>query len=89
MSAIEPSSASQQVVPVGRLRRAFGAVAGFAKVQGTQPSTWRGVVWLISSFGMVLKPEVAAAIIAAGAAVSGLIGVLAGPDAAAPPPGVE
>jgi hypothetical protein len=90
MSAIEPSSASQQGVPsIGRLRRAFGVVAGFAQRQGQSPSTWRGIVWLISSFGIVLKPDVAAAIIAAGMAVSGLIGVLAGPDAAPPHAGGE
>lgn len=79
----------QQVVsPVGRLRRAFGAVAGFAKVQGQSPSSWRGLVMILSACGVALSPETSAAIIAAGMAVSGLIGVLAGPDVA-PPPGVE
>lgn len=46
-----------------------------------QPSTWRGIVLLSSALGYSLKPDVGEAIIALGLAVSGLIGVLAGPDA--------
>lgn len=76
----------QRVVSVVGPKRVLDAAVRFAKVQGTQPSTWRGVVWLISSLGIVFSPETSAAIIAAGAAVSGLIGVLAGPDSVPPPP---
>lgn len=54
----------------------------FIKIQGSQPSSWRGLVWILSSIGIALSPELSAAIIAAGAAVSGLIGVLI-PDAPA------
>jgi hypothetical protein len=45
-----------------------------------QPSTWRGLVLLSSAFGFAVRPDVGEAIIAAGLALSGLIGVLAGPD---------
>ena len=48
-----------------------------------QPSTWRGLVLLSSAFGFAVRPDVGEAIIAAGLALSGLIGVLAGPDAPA------
>jgi hypothetical protein len=49
-----------------------------------QPSTWRGIVILCSSLGYALTPDMGQAIIAVGLAVSGLIGILAGPDT--PPP---
>jgi hypothetical protein len=49
-----------------------------------QPSTWRGIVILASSLGYALTPDMGQAIIAVGLAVSGLIGILAGPDT--PPP---
>lgn len=45
-----------------------------------QPSTWRGLVLLSSAFGFAVRPDVGEAIIAVGLAISGLIGVLAGPD---------
>lgn len=75
----------RQVYPSSGWRRISGAIMAFAKVQGSQPSTWRGVVWLLSSLGIAFSPDLSAAIIAAGAAVSGLIGMLAGPDAPPPP----
>ncbi len=40
-----------------------------------EPSTWRGLVWLLTAGGLVLSPEQQAAIIGAGAAIAGLIGV--------------
>ncbi len=40
-----------------------------------EPSTWRGLVWLLTAGGLVLSPEQQVAIISAGAAISGLIGV--------------
>lgn len=49
-----------------------------------QPSTWRGLVLLASAFGFAIKPDVGEAIIAVGLAVSGLIGILAGPDQTPP-----
>jgi hypothetical protein len=54
-----------------------------------QPSTWRGIVLLCSAAGYGLRPELGEAVIAAGLAVSGLIGVLAGPDTASQVPAGE
>ena len=42
-----------------------------------EPSTWRGIVMLLTSFGLVLNPEQQNAIIAAGTALAGVIGVFA------------
>lgn len=42
----------------------------------TEPSTWRGLVGLLTSAGIVLSPELAGQIIAAGLAVMGLINIL-------------
>lgn len=41
-----------------------------------EPSTWRGLVWLLTAFGLSIKPELAEAIITAGIAIAGLIGVV-------------
>lgn len=43
--------------------------------RATEPSTWRGVVWLLAALGLTFSPEQASAIIAAGAALAGAIGV--------------
>lgn len=40
-----------------------------------EPSTWRGLTALLTSAGIVLSPEQASAIIAAGLTVIGLINV--------------
>lgn len=80
MSNIDPHP--RQMVPsLGGLKGIFGAAVRFAKTQGRSPSTWRGIVMILSACGVALSPETSAAIIAAGMAVSGLIGVFAGPDA--------
>lgn len=42
----------------------------------SSPSTWRGIVLILSACGVYLKPEIAEALIAVGLAVSGAIGVL-------------
>jgi hypothetical protein len=76
-----PSSASQQVVPSGGLRRLLGAATRFARTQGREPSTYRGLSLLASAIGIYLRPELIAAITAAGLGLSGLIAVLF-PDAA-------
>lgn len=47
----------------------------------SQPSAWRGILFIGTSVGLVLKPELQNAIIAAGMALAGLIGVVI-PDAA-------
>lgn len=66
-------------------QRVLGAVIHFARTQGTQPSTWRGVSFCLTALGIIIRPDLMAAITAVGMAVSGLIGVLAGPDT--PPEG--
>ncbi len=41
-----------------------------------EPSTWRGAVFLITSAGVGIAPELGNAIITAGVAVAGLLGVV-------------
>lgn len=51
-----------------------------------EPSTWRGIVWLLTFAGLSLKPEQSEAIIAAGIALAGVLGVfLKEPTHALPP----
>lgn len=40
-----------------------------------EPSTWRGLVLLLTAIGVPVAPAMAEAIISAGLAVAGLIGV--------------
>lgn len=44
-----------------------------------EPTTWRGLVLLVTSLGLGLSPEQSEAIVSAGLAIAGLIGALA-PD---------
>ena len=53
--------------------KAFGK---WAIDQLKQPSTWRGLVMLITSAGLAVNPELMEPIIVAGTGVAGLIGVL-------------
>jgi hypothetical protein len=39
-----------------------------------QPSTWRGIITLLTAFGIILSPEQIESVIAGGLAFSGLIG---------------
>lgn len=41
-----------------------------------EPSTWRGIIWIATSVGVTLSPEVWEYIITAGMALAGLVGVL-------------
>ena len=41
-----------------------------------EPSTWRGLILLATSFGVVIDPALADAIIAAGIGFAGIIGVV-------------
>ena len=45
-----------------------------------EPSTWRGVILLLTAIGVPIAPAMADAIVSAGLAIAGLIGVVA-PDA--------
>lgn len=40
-----------------------------------EPSTWRGLVWIITAFGVVLSPEQTEAIVTFGMTLAGLIAV--------------
>lgn len=40
----------------------------------TQPSTWRGLVWMLTAIGINLNPEQSQAVITAGMGVAGIIG---------------
>ncbi len=40
-----------------------------------EPSTWRGVALMLTAFGVHLAPEMQDAVITAGVALAGLIGV--------------
>ena len=41
-----------------------------------EASTWRGIVLLLTAFGVQVAPEVQEAVISAGIAVAGAVGVL-------------
>ncbi len=49
-----------------------------------QASTWRGLVWLLTVFGLALKPDQAEAIVTAGMALAGLLGVFLSDDRSHP-----
>ena len=40
-----------------------------------EPSTWKGLVWLVTAFGVALSPDEKEAIAALGMSIAGLIGV--------------
>lgn len=40
-----------------------------------EPSTWRGLIWLVTALGLALSPEQKESIVTTGMAVAGLIGV--------------
>lgn len=40
-----------------------------------EPSTWKGLIWLLTAFGVALSPDAKEAIAALGMALAGLIGV--------------
>jgi hypothetical protein len=51
-----------------------------------EPSTWRGIVFMLTSIGITIQPELVGPIIAIGTGVAGLIGVLTKDKAPAPEP---
>jgi hypothetical protein len=51
----------------------------YVVAQLKQPSSWRGFMLLLTSLGVAVSPEQSDAIVAAGLAIAGAIGVLA-PD---------
>ena len=42
-----------------------------------EPSTWKGIIWIITAFGLVMSQEEKEAIAAFGMTLAGLIGVFA------------
>ncbi len=46
----------------------------------SEPSTWRGMILILTSVGVNIAPMMADAVIAAGVGVCGLIGVLTSDD---------
>lgn len=50
-----------------------------------EPSTWRGLVWLLTALGVSLRPEIWEQVTAVGMAVAGLLGILMA-ESAAPAP---
>lgn len=49
-------------------------VLQFLRARLSEPSTWRGVVALVTAAGVSLEPTQVAAIVSAGMAVMGLVG---------------
>lgn len=43
-----------------------------------EPSTWRGLIWILTASGLVISPEQQNAIIAAGMALAGMVGAFIG-----------
>jgi hypothetical protein len=43
--------------------------------QLSQPSTWRGLVWIATAAGLHLAPEQSEAVVAVGMSVAGAVGV--------------
>ncbi len=41
-----------------------------------EASTWRGLIAIVTSFGIAISPELTAAIVATGLALMGLIGAI-------------
>ena len=47
----------------------------YLSVELTQPSTWRGFVWVLISLGIAIEPEQQEMIIVIGMFLAGLIGI--------------
>ena len=47
----------------------------FLGINWHEPSTWRGIVYLVSAAGVTISPEQQGAIVSAGLAVAGAIGL--------------
>ena len=41
----------------------------------SEPSTWRGIIWIVTALGLALSPEQKEAIVTAGMAIAGVVGV--------------
>ena len=57
-------------------RRMYAKMKDYFLARLREPSTWRGLVLLATSFGMTLKPEQSYAIMTLGMALAGATGVV-------------
>lgn len=48
----------------------------WAAARLSEPSSWRGIIMLITSIGISVKPELMEPIIVAGTGIAGVIGVV-------------
>lgn len=55
----------------------------------SEPSTWRGIIWLVTACGFVLEPEQKEAIATAGMALVGAISIFIEKDKKPPAPTQE
>jgi hypothetical protein len=55
------------------MRAAHHRMLAYLAARAGEPSTWRGFVWLLTSFGVAVRPEHAAAIVAVGMAIAGAV----------------
>lgn len=53
----------------------MNSIIEFIVTRLSEPSTWRGVIWIATAFGLALDPSQKEAIISAGMALAGLVGV--------------
>lgn len=53
----------------------MNAVVGYLVEKLKEPSTWKGLIWIVTAFGLVLEPEQKEAVAAFGMTLAGLIGV--------------
>lgn len=53
----------------------MSAIVSYLVEKLKEPSTWRGIIWIVTAFGLVLEPEQKEAVVAFGMTLAGLIGV--------------
>lgn len=58
----------------------FAKIKGYILLQGKDPATWRGLIMLCTSVGVGFNPDQVAAIVTAGTALVGLVGVFSPPQ---------
>lgn len=51
-------------------------ITAYLRARSKEPTTWRGLVFLLTSLGVALSPEQSAAIVSTGLAIAGGIGAL-------------
>lgn len=59
------------------MKEAYKEVLSWIADRLKEPSTYRGLSWVLTAFGVAVDPEHMTAIFALGASIAGLIGVFA------------